>query len=411
MITRDDQVKILDFGLAKPIDTGGDGQDARPPASPPMRRHVLGNVRLHGAGTGARPRRRSSRRHVRVRRRALRDAERRARVQGGNRRGHDDRDPDEGPPELDTTRLAISPASIASSGAASRSRPISLPVRQRSRVRARDAVDRVYLVVDRGRRRPSVPPPRARRRGCRGPSPRRRSPRRCRRVRLAGFRSILRTTPSPSTLVDVHARSAKRPARKRRRLSPDGTTVAYAMRVNGSWDIYAQRVGGRNATPIVNDPQRDESGRLLPDGSLIAFHESDADGGIFVAGRDRRIGAAGDRHGFRSRVVARREADRVRHRGDRRSRLRLGDSTLYVVDAAGGTPRKLVDGDACSRRGRHPGQRIVYWSNTGGQRDIYTVAAAGGAPVRSRTTRRSTGRRCGRRTASSSTSPAIAAAR
>jgi len=24
-------------------------------------------------------------------------------------------------------------------------------------------------------------------------------------------------------------------------LSPDGSTVAYAMRVNGSWDIYAQR--------------------------------------------------------------------------------------------------------------------------------------------------------------------------
>ncbi len=34
-------------------------------------------------------------------------------------------------------------------------------------------------------------------------------------------------------------------------LSPDGSTVAYAVRVNDSWDIYAQRVGGRNATPIV----------------------------------------------------------------------------------------------------------------------------------------------------------------
>ena len=32
------------------------------------------------------------------------------------------------------------------------------------------------------------------------------------------------------------------------------------MRVNGSWDIYSQRVGGRNATPIVNDPQRNERG-------------------------------------------------------------------------------------------------------------------------------------------------------
>ena len=46
-------------------------------------------------------------------------------------------------------------------------------------------------------------------------------------------------------------------------LSPDGSTVAYAVRVNGSWDIYSQRVGGRNATPIVNDPQRDEGGAGL----------------------------------------------------------------------------------------------------------------------------------------------------
>ena len=41
---------------------------------------------------------------------------------------------------------------------------------------------------------------------------------------------------------------------------PDGSIVAYSMRVNGSWEIYAQRTGGRNATPIVNDPQRDEGG-------------------------------------------------------------------------------------------------------------------------------------------------------
>src|SRR5262245_31166673 len=68
-------------------------------------------------------------------------------------------------------------------------------------------------------------------------------------------------------------------------ISPDGATVAYAVKVNGSWDIYAQRVGGRNATPIVNDPLRDEGGPAYsPDGTRIAFHQSDANGGIFVAG-------------------------------------------------------------------------------------------------------------------------------
>ena len=60
---------------------------------------------------------------------------------------------------------------------------------------------------------------------------------------------------------------------------------------------------------------------------------------------------------------------------------RLGDSTLYVVDAAGGSPRKVVDGDAAQPSWSPSGQTIAYWSNTGGQRDIYTVAATGGARV------------------------------
>ena len=60
---------------------------------------------------------------------------------------------------------------------------------------------------------------------------------------------------------------------------------------------------------------------------------------------------------------------------------RLGDSALYVVAAAGGAPRQVVDGDAVQASWSPSGERLVYWRTTGGQRDIYTVAAAGGAPV------------------------------
>ena len=165
-------------------------------------------------------------------------------------------------------------------------------------------------------------------------------------------------------------------------LSPDGSTVAYSVRVNGSWDIHSQRVGGRNATPIVNDPQRDEGGPAFSlDGSLIAFHESDDVGGIFVAGATgesvRRVtdigfhpawSPDGTQIAFASEEIV-----------DPASRT--GDSTLYVVPAAGGTPRKLVEGDGAQPSWSPSGQRIVYWSNTGGQRDIYTVAAGGGPRV------------------------------
>ena len=166
-------------------------------------------------------------------------------------------------------------------------------------------------------------------------------------------------------------------------LSPDGMTVAYAMRVNGSWDIYAQRAGGRNATAIVNDPQRDEKGAAFsPDGSQIAFHLSDAVGGIFIAGATgesvRRVTETGFDPAWSpdgKQIVYGTEEIH-----DPSSRL--GGSTLYVVDVAGGSPRKLVDGDGVQPSWSPSGARIVYWSNVGGQRDIYTVASTGGMPVR-----------------------------
>ena len=165
-------------------------------------------------------------------------------------------------------------------------------------------------------------------------------------------------------------------------ISPDGSTVAYSTRVNGSWDIYAQRASGRNATPIVSDPQRDEGGAAFsPDGALIAFHESDDVGGIFVAGATgesvRRVtdigfdpawSPDGKQIAFGTEEIA-----------DPASRV--GNSTVQVVDAAGGAVRTLVEGDGVQPSWSPSGQRIVYWSNTGGQRDIYTVAAAGGTRV------------------------------
>jgi serine/threonine protein kinase/Tol biopolymer transport system component len=165
-------------------------------------------------------------------------------------------------------------------------------------------------------------------------------------------------------------------------LSPDGNTVVYAMTSKGNWGIYSQRVGGRNPTPIVDDPQRNERGPAFSaDGSLIAFHESGGTGGIFVAGATgesvRRLtdfgfdpawSPDGKQIAFATEEVA-----------DPSSRL--GDSTLYVVEAGGGSPRKVIDGDAVQPAWSPSGDRIAYWSNIGGQRDINIVAATGGQPV------------------------------
>ncbi|HXH27805.1 MAG TPA: hypothetical protein VNL37_02100, partial [Candidatus Polarisedimenticolia bacterium] len=162
----------------------------------------------------------------------------------------------------------------------------------------------------------------------------------------------------------------------------DGSIVAYAVRVNDSWDIYTQRVGGRNATPILNDPQRNERAPAFsPDGAWIAFHEADTDGGIFVAGATGESVRRVTEFGFHPAWSpdGRRLAFTTEEIFD--PSTRQGDASLYVVDAGGGTPRKVVEGDAVQPSWSPSGRRLLYWSNTGGQRDLFTVSAAGGDRV------------------------------
>jgi Tol biopolymer transport system component len=173
-------------------------------------------------------------------------------------------------------------------------------------------------------------------------------------------------------------------------ISPDGGTVAYAIHVGNSWDIYAQRVGGRNAAPILSDPDRDEGAPAFsPDGSRIAFHVSTGLGGIFVAGATGESVRRVTDTGFDPAWSPDGKQIAFASEGVVLPSTRNARSTVFVVDAGGATPRQLTQGDAVQPSWSPSGRRIVYWSNTGadgsiegiGQRDIYTVAASGGARV------------------------------
>ncbi|MBA3847505.1 MAG: PD40 domain-containing protein, partial [Planctomycetes bacterium] len=162
-------------------------------------------------------------------------------------------------------------------------------------------------------------------------------------------------------------------------LSPDGTVVAFASRASGSWDIYSQRVGGRNRTLIVGDPQRDEMAPAFsPDGSQIAFHESDGDGGIFVAGATgestRRVTDVGFHPSWSP------DGKQIAYTTEeiKDPYSRQGLSQLWTVSVSGGGSRKVTEIDAAQPSWSPSGERLVFWSNMAGQRDLFTVSAAGG---------------------------------
>jgi serine/threonine protein kinase len=166
-------------------------------------------------------------------------------------------------------------------------------------------------------------------------------------------------------------------------LSPDGGSFAYSSAARGSWDIYVQRAGGRNPVLVAGDPARDELWPAFsPDGKQIAFNLGGGAGGIFVMGATgestRRLTDFGSNPAWSpdgQRIVFCTEEVRTAYNT-------FTESTLWSVDVNGGTPTKLDVGVAAFQPAWSPaGQRIAFWTNTNGQRDLGTIAAAGGQRV------------------------------
>ena len=80
----------------------------------------------------------------------------------------------------------------------------------------------------------------------------------------------------------------------------------------------------------------------------------------------------------RGRPTASRSPSRLKRSPIRRTASATARSTSSRPPSAARRGRSST-ATRRKRRGRPPEQRIVYWRTTGGQRDIYTVAAAGGA--------------------------------
>jgi len=167
-------------------------------------------------------------------------------------------------------------------------------------------------------------------------------------------------------------------------LSPDGQFVVYASRSSGNWDIYLKGIAEPKAVNLTRDSNHlDLEPALSPDGARIAFRSSRDGMGIFLMDIDGKniTRLTGDGHNpawspdGREIVVA---EDRVFDYEGRN----FHPSRLFAVNAETGERRQITDSDAVQPNWSAKGHRIAYWgTHKGGQKDIWTVPSSGGKPV------------------------------
>jgi eukaryotic-like serine/threonine-protein kinase len=170
-------------------------------------------------------------------------------------------------------------------------------------------------------------------------------------------------------------------------ISPDGKWVVYASNQSGNSDIYLQSVGGQNAIDLTKDSLDDDTQPAFsPDGETIAFRSERQGGGIFVMGRTgesvRRVSDLGYTPSWSpdgTQLVVATYPPNL---------FSVSESELWVVTVASGDRRHLSEpsGHAIQPSWSPQARRIAYWAvltrgPASGQRDIYTIPAEGGPPV------------------------------
>ena len=170
-------------------------------------------------------------------------------------------------------------------------------------------------------------------------------------------------------------------------LSPDGKWIVYAAdeQQSGQTDILLRAVGGQTTINLTKDSKvNDTQPAFSPDGERIAFRSARDGGGLFVMGRTgesvRRLTTEGFTPSWSPDGTSIVYGSETVTNAVGRSTV----SSLSIVSTASGERRRLTTADAIQPSWSPHGQRIAYWglADNSPQRDLWTVAAGGGEPVR-----------------------------
>jgi serine/threonine protein kinase len=168
-------------------------------------------------------------------------------------------------------------------------------------------------------------------------------------------------------------------------LSPDGKSFIYTTGNGEAYDIFLQRIGGKNPTNLTaNSPANDWMSSFSPDGKFIAFRSERNSSGIYVmeeTGENvRRISDIGFHPSWspdgKQIVVSDKSSDvSTSHT--------IPNSSLWTIDVETGNKKPLeTKGDAIQPSWSPNGKRIVYWFlDEKNQAELATIPATGGEPV------------------------------
>jgi Tol biopolymer transport system component len=174
-------------------------------------------------------------------------------------------------------------------------------------------------------------------------------------------------------------------------LSPDGKSLAFASDRSGSFEIYVRSLAdlaGRE-TALTHDGQQNFQPAWSPDGTRIAYHSKQQNGIWSVAaagGEPVRLTSFGSRPAWSpdGSTLAFQSAPLVDFAAN--AFPASAPSTLWSVPTAGGEPRRLtLEGQPAGAHGSPSwtpdGRRIVFGSFERLAASLWSVSAAGGAPV------------------------------
>jgi serine/threonine protein kinase len=165
-------------------------------------------------------------------------------------------------------------------------------------------------------------------------------------------------------------------------LAPDGRSFVYASKANGNFDLFMQRVGGKNATPLTpNTPSDEIEPAFSPNGERIAFRSTREPEGVYVmeaGGENVRLVVAGCHHPSWSPDGREIVCSTAGH--DEPTTRNNVPSALWIANVETGEKRFLCENDAMQPSWSPNGDRIAFWfmPPSAGRSDIATISRNGG---------------------------------